>query len=140
VLRVPPPGSIGHIVFSDGAGGTIEAHGSADGVIASTLSGRRWDTGILVPGISYTQRTEAPVTGPSTVGYRMTTPMMTGPVVKKIQQGLKAKGFSPGTIDGEFGPHTQAAVVAFQLSNGLAGDGEVGAITAAALGVDLPSA
>lgn len=140
VLRVPPPGSIGHIVFSDGNGGTIEAHGSADGVIASTLAERRWDMGILVPGINYTQRAVVTVTGPSTVVYRLATPMMTGPVVKSIQQALKAKGFNPGTIDGEFGPHTQAAVVAFQLSNGLAGDGEVGAVTAAALKITLPNA
>jgi N-acetylmuramoyl-L-alanine amidase len=140
VLRIPQPGAIGHVVFSDGNGGTIEAHGSADGVVSLSLSGRRWDMGILVPGINYTQRAVAPVTGPSTVVFRLTTPMMTGPVVKKIQQALKAKAFNPGTIDGEFGPHTQAAVVAFQLSNGLAGDGEVGETTAALLGVDLPSA
>ncbi|WP_051978677.1 peptidoglycan-binding domain-containing protein [Edaphobacter aggregans] len=137
VLRVPQPGAIGHVVFSDGTGGTIEAHSSADGVISSRLAGRRWDMGVLVPGIKYTQRAVVPVTEPSTVVYRLMTPMMTGPVVRRIQQALKAAGFNPGAIDGEFGPHTQAAVVAFQLSNGLVGDGEVGELTASALGVAL---
>ena len=33
VLRVPQANLTGHIVISDGAGGTIEAHSSADGVI-----------------------------------------------------------------------------------------------------------
>ncbi len=39
VLRKAAPGAFGHIVVSDGAGGTVEAHSSRDGVIASTLAG-----------------------------------------------------------------------------------------------------
>jgi lysozyme family protein len=58
-------------------------------------------------------------------------------IVKRIQQALESKGFSPGTIDGEYGPDTEAAVVAFQLSEGLVADGEVGRDTAAALGISL---
>src|SRR5580765_2605344 len=41
VLRNPAPGAIGHVVVSDGAGGTVEAHSTNKGVIASTLAGRR---------------------------------------------------------------------------------------------------
>src|SRR5262249_2450465 len=52
VLRIPVAGATGHIVISDGEGGTVEAHSTKRGVIASTLAGRRWDTGILVPGIT----------------------------------------------------------------------------------------
>ena len=135
VLRIPPPGSIGHVVISDGAGGTVEAHGSADGVVALKLANRRWDMGILVPGISYTQNAPQPVPPPATTIYRLTTPPMTGQPVRDIQQALSTAGFDPGTIDGEFGPHTNAAVIAFQLSKGLVGDGEVGPQTAAALGI-----
>jgi peptidoglycan hydrolase-like protein with peptidoglycan-binding domain len=40
-------------------------------------------------------------------------------------------------IDGKFGPHTQAAVLAFQLSRGLTPDEGVGVKTGAALGVQL---
>jgi len=137
VLRVPQVGAIGHIVISDGLGGTVEAHSSKDGVIESVLANRRWDMGILVPGIAYTQGSDVPVPPPNTVIYRLTLPMMTGDKVRQIQQALEAAGFNPGPIDGEFGPHTHAAVVAFQLSNGLLPDGEVGPQTAAALGVQL---
>ena len=37
VLRVPAAEATGHVVISDGAGGTVEAHSSKRGVIASTL-------------------------------------------------------------------------------------------------------
>ncbi|MBC8026485.1 MAG: peptidoglycan-binding protein [Steroidobacteraceae bacterium] len=37
VVRKPMPGKIGHIVISDGKGGTIEAHSSETGVIRSTF-------------------------------------------------------------------------------------------------------
>jgi murein L,D-transpeptidase YcbB/YkuD len=137
VLRIPQPGAVGHIVFSDGRGGTVEAHSTKDGVIRSTLANRRWDMGILVPGINYTQGSVVPVVPPTTVIYRMTTPLMVGDKIKEIQQALQDAGFDPGIIDGQFGPHTHAAVVAFQLSQGMLADGEVGPKTAAALGIQL---
>lgn len=52
VLRSPAERR-GHIVVSDGLGGTVEAHSAARGVCASVLQGRIWTTGILVPGIDY---------------------------------------------------------------------------------------
>ena len=135
VLRIPQAGATGHIVVSDGAGGTVEAHSSKDGVIESTLAERRWDAGVLIGGIQYSQGAAVPVSPPKTLVYRLMMPVMTGNAVLKIQQKLKAAGFDPGTMDGEFGPHTQAAVVAFQLSFGLTPDGEVGVRTAQALGL-----
>lgn len=137
ILRIPQPGATGHIVISDGAGGTVEAHSPADGVIQSTLANRRWDTGILVSGIAYAQGPGVPVPPPDATICRLTLPMMVGDRVRQIQQALSQKGFDPGALDGEFGPHTHAAVVAFQLSEGLLPDGEVGPQTAAALGIQL---
>ena len=137
VLRIPKPGAVGHIVFSDGNGGTVEAHSTQDGVIRSTLANRRWDMGILVPGITYTQGSAVPVPAPTTVIYRLNNPIMVGDTVKEIQKALQAAGFDPGAVDGEFGPHTHAAVVAFQLSQGMLADGDVGPKTAAALGIQL---
>jgi putative chitinase len=58
-----------------------------------------------------------------------------GANVTALQQALQAAGFSPGAIDGQFGPGTQAAVLAFQNSAGLAADGIAGPQTAAALGL-----
>jgi hypothetical protein len=133
VLRTARAGSMGHIVISDGAGGTVEAHSSKSGVIASTLAQRRWDMGILVPGIQYTPGTGVAVPKPPATIYRLTSPMMTGPKVLEIQQKLQKAGFDPGVIDGKFGLHTHAAVVAFQVSRGLVADGEVGPSTAASL-------
>jgi N-acetylmuramoyl-L-alanine amidase len=133
VLRIPAPGATGHIVISDGRGGTVEAHSSQDGVVTLSLANRRWDMGILVPGIQYAQGTETQVAPPGSVIYRLTSPVMKGDQVLKIQKALTGADFSPGVIDGEFGPHTSSAVVAFQLENGLTPDGEVGAATAQVL-------
>jgi len=55
-----------------------------------------------------------------------------GEAVAEMQRLLAAKGYNI-TADGAFGPRTQAAVVAFQRSQGLTADGIVGARTWAAL-------
>jgi peptidoglycan L-alanyl-D-glutamate endopeptidase CwlK len=58
-----------------------------------------------------------------------------GPDVTRLQEKLKALGFDPGNIDGKFGPGTDAAVRAFQASEGLLVDGIVGRRTVATLGL-----
>ena len=50
-----------------------------------------------------------------------------------VQTALSRLGFSPGPIDGAWGPKTRAAVVAFQRAKGLSPDGVVGPKTIAAL-------
>ena len=57
-----------------------------------------------------------------------------GADVVKLQKQLKKLGFSPGRIDGDFGTGTQAAVMAFQRSEGLLPDGIVEIKTLQALG------
>lgn len=136
VLRNPKPGRIGHIVFSDGVGGTAEAHSRVDGVLQLTLSNRRWDTGILIVGVDYTPGGAVVIGAPPKI-FRLTSPHTKGPIVKRIQKALTDKGFDAGGVDGDFGPLTQAAVYNFQVMNGLAPDGEVGPLTAAALGISL---
>ncbi len=56
-----------------------------------------------------------------------------GSAVTSLQKQLAAKGFSPGPIDGIFGPKTRRAVVAFQKSAGITVDGLAGPQTMAAL-------
>ncbi|HNI68161.1 MAG TPA: peptidoglycan-binding protein [Nitrospira sp.] len=67
-----------------------------------------------------------------------------GQPVKRLQRKLLSLGFPPGTIDGEFGYGTEAAVLAFQRSNGLLADGIAGPRTLTALGLSdddsLPTA
>ena len=60
-----------------------------------------------------------------------------GPDVAALQAALTAAGFSPGgrNPDGDFGPATRAALVAFQRSKQLEPDGIVGLVTRAALGL-----
>src|SRR5437667_4428612 len=56
-----------------------------------------------------------------------------GPHVAALQQRLKDLGFDPNGVDGNFGPGTLAAVIAFQKSKGLQADGVAGPATLAAL-------
>jgi putative chitinase len=62
----------------------------------------------------------------------------TGVDVKTLQEQLKAHGFDPGQIDGNFGSGTEAAVIALQKSEGLLSDGIAGPRTLAKLGLAVP--
>jgi hypothetical protein len=136
LLRYPPaPGEMGHIAVSDGQGGTVEAAGSSTGVVVGKVSGRRWDTGVLVPGIDYSGGS-VHVSGPAKI-YAVGQPNMDGSKVKEIQTALAASGYSPGDVDGEYGTTTALAAAAFQKAQGIISDGEVGPDTAKALGVVL---
>jgi len=56
-----------------------------------------------------------------------------GKQVTILQRALKSLGYSPGTIDGKYGPATQRAVARFQRAAKLATDGILGPKTLAAL-------
>jgi N-acetylmuramoyl-L-alanine amidase len=135
VLRLGP--KMGHIVISDGRGGTVEAASTRLGVICHTLSNRRWDMGILIPGLSYEAGNGIPEPTPPGVIYRLTSPLMRGEKIAQIQQKLESLGFESGGADGVFGHQTFAALLDFQISNGLVPDGEVGPQTAKALGITI---
>jgi N-acetylmuramoyl-L-alanine amidase len=135
VLRIPRTQQIGHIAFCDGKGGTVEAHSSKTGVIKSKVSGRRWDCGVLVPGVEYFQNEDPVVVEPPAQIYRLTSPLMRGPQIRKIQRALTAAGFVPGRADGIYGPQTAHAVHLFQAARGLVADGEAGPATLKALGL-----
>ena len=63
-----------------------------------------------------------------------------GAQVKQLQRALAQLGYKPGTVDGIFGPNTEAAVMRFQTSAKLAADGVVGPLTLAALGKAIRNA
>ena len=138
ILRYPPwLGRMGHVVICDGTGGTVEARGYELGVAVGTVHMRRWNTGVLVPGIQYDEDvTPIDVIKPASV-YHINAPNVDRSVVRDIQRALQSAGIDSGPIDGIYGPKTMAAVAAFQQIKGLVVDGEVGAITAQALDVNI---
>ena len=126
LLRVPKLGAIGHIVFSQGNGKTVEAHSTKYGVKEDKVDGRRWDYGFLLPNVEYTENKAPVITSAPKIVYRLKTPMMSGDYVKTIQKGLQKAGFYLGWVpDVYFGPKMQDAVVKYQKKYGLIADGEV---------------
>ena len=79
------------------------------------------------------------VTSPPTAKPTATPPQgslklgSTGQEVKDLQQKLKSLGFYHGSVDGDFGEGTEAAVKSFQKQYGLTVDGKAGANTLAKL-------
>jgi len=134
LLRLPGS-AIGHVAISSGDGRTVEAHSRVKGVIEGAVDGRRWDIGVLVPDIDVRMPEVPAAVAPPGLVLRVTVPRMTGRLVREVQQALAATGFSHGPIDGVYGGQTAAAVRALQLRKGLAVDGEVGRLTAKALGI-----
>ena len=59
-----------------------------------------------------------------------------GADVSRLQTRLNELGFNPGKIDGDFGPGTEAAVIAFQRSEELLANGIVDIKTLRALGFE----
>ncbi|QJP12129.1 peptidoglycan-binding protein [Pseudomonas multiresinivorans] len=116
----------------------MEAAGTNLGVRAGNVSGRVWDYFCRIPGITYSSSLTAPRLKPLPKVIRLEDPNVKSAKVKEIQKSLKALGIDPGKIDGEYGPHTVAAVVAFQKTHRLVADGVVGPATARALKIDWP--
>lgn len=139
LVRKPAPGKIGHIVISDGKGGTVEAHSSRTGVIRNTLAGRRWDMGIIIPGVVAHAAPDLPPIEVATRTLRVESPLIAGEIVKVVQKELLRRGFFPGTADGVYGPQTADAVRQFQAQKGLVADGEVGPATFKALKIPVPA-
>jgi len=62
---------------------------------------------------------------------------MRGEEVRTLQFGLQALGYSPGMVDGIFGPGTEMALESFQTANKLLSDGVAGHATLGAYNVSL---
>jgi peptidoglycan hydrolase-like protein with peptidoglycan-binding domain len=95
----------------------------ADGICGPKTWARLNSTGAAKPPASTSPSTGTPTLKKGAKGAAVTT----------MQTKLREAGFSPGAIDGSFGPATQKALIAFQRANGLAADGVCGPKTWAAL-------
>ena len=67
------------------------------------------------------------------LGSRILRDGSEGKDVEDLQRRLKAAGYDPGEVDGEYGPNTEAAVRALQKDAGILVDGEFGPDSYAAL-------
>lgn len=135
LLRIGGDGIVGHVVFTQPGGKTVEANSTKYGLIESVSGGRRWNIGIKIPGIQYTEPEKVEEHEQPDVLY-VTSPLMSGTDVVKVQQALLNKGYHL-IVDGKYGPTTSAVVKSFQIKSGLVADGEVGHQTANELGITL---
>ena len=152
IIRAPVAGKIGHVAFAMGDGKhTLEARGKAYGVnVFDKAASRAWSIGCLLPGVDYGSVIAKPVVDTSRQkqpaqklpdGYLwLKVPRFRGGDVAALQQALARHKVDPGPIDGDFGPMSNAAVISFQLREGLEVDGVVGPVTASKLGLAFPVA
>ncbi|HAL82450.1 MAG TPA: hypothetical protein DCO83_09585 [Mucilaginibacter sp.] len=91
----------------------------------------------MVPRVTYSALVVVTLNLPAGAIYRYASPMISSPKIGVIQQALTDAGFSTNGVDSTFGLDTLSAVIAFQNAKGSTPDGEVGAKTAAALGISL---
>jgi peptidoglycan hydrolase-like protein with peptidoglycan-binding domain len=106
------------------AGYTAEAASAAPAAFAKPAA-----TAAPATSTVTTRVTAAAYTPPA----RTLAPGMTGSDVKALQERLASLKYYPGTIDGQFGPDTQAALWAFQEINGVKVTGVADAATKQAL-------
>ncbi|MES9969867.1 MAG: peptidoglycan-binding domain-containing protein [Candidatus Thiodiazotropha sp.] len=131
----------GHIIISVGDGvSTVEARGEDYGVMKHVISGRRWDMGVLIPGIHYDRTLieprPAPTDAPPKVLFYSGVPIH-DPLVLELQKKLQDLGFYDGPFTSEYGLQTAISVFEYQISKGLTPDGEFGAETAESIGIEL---
>lgn len=117
LLRFPAPGAVGHIIFAQGNGKSVEANCTKYGCIESVISGRHFDIGILLPGVKYDQLEDVVIVRPKV--FKLETPNMVDPFIGKVQ---KALGLLQDDI---FGKRTNDAIVSYQRKVGLVVDGQV---------------
>lgn len=134
-ILVRHSGRNGHVAISNGNNGTIEAMGSRWGVREGKIFGRKWNFGVLVPGVTYNLEDIEIEIEEDPVVYQITHPYMSGSKIEQIQQALKDIGYDPGTVDGIYGLRTELAVKKYQIDQGLVPDGDVGPQTLESLGI-----
>lgn len=127
---------IGHIAFSDGNGGTIEAKSSKDNVCRSQVKGRQWEYGILVNNVDYEINTAFvfDYSNPP-FNFYVTSPIMKHLIVEETKRKLAKINIFHGTIDQIYDTETAKAVSNYQAIKGLVVDGILGKDTLVSLKV-----
>ena len=114
--------------FSDPGGG--------DDIVAALqdqgASGDPWKIGAVVGHEGTDANGKVTNTGSGKSNASMAAPDGT---VRAAQAALEAQGYSPGSIDGQFGPNTHSALRKFQADKGLPQTGSLDSATKTALGI-----
>ena len=112
--------------------------GGAGGAVAGAVVGG--PVGAVVGGVggAYVgNETTGQRATSSTSSSSMTSSRYDPALVRNVQQALNDKGYSAGSVDGQWGPNTEDAVRRFQHASGLPQTGELEHSTLTALGVAL---
>ena len=132
----------GHIGIYIGDNNVIEAGGTNIGVVLSKLytpaTSKPWTNWGKLADVVYTDTEIPPEPAPPAFwlgrNLKLTYPYMRGDDIKGVQKAVAAAGYTPGKIDGVYGPKTENAIIRFQKFADIEVDGIVGPETTAALG------
>lgn len=113
-----------HVGVYIGNGYVIEARGHAYGVVKTRLKDRPWIQWGMPSWITYENMDKY-----VSVQAREIQRGASGSAVRTLQAALNARGYSCGTIDGDFGANTEKALRDYQKSAGLSVDGIAGVNT-----------
>ncbi|MDR6563559.1 MULTISPECIES: peptidoglycan-binding domain-containing protein [unclassified Arcicella] len=125
---------IGHIAFSDGNGGTVEAKSTKDGVCKSTIDGRQWEFGILINAVEYERNSILKLdyqTPP--LNFHVRSPLMEHKIVQETKEKLSKINLYHGDIDEFYNEEIAKAVSNYQKIKGLVVDGILGKETLSSL-------
>ena len=136
LLRRNPNG--GHVVMCVGDGNTtLEARGSAYGVVEHVIEGRDWNYGgILIPDLEYPAYA-TPARSGFTPAYEAlpniprhlrtyNNSILKGTSIKKLQNVLSERGLYKGQSTGKYDSQTAESVKKFQIESGITVDATVG--------------
>lgn len=121
---------IGHIAFSDGEGGTVEAHSANRGVCRATIKGRTWQYALLLKNIQYTNSSHDISKVTDIPSFEI---LRNSIFLDDIKQQLQEKKFL--STNSPTPKQLTHAVINYQNSSGLVVDGSIGIETLSSLNV-----
>lgn len=92
-----------------------------------------WNSGYWYPAYGYDPYFSNYVYDAPIYSYNDLEP---GAVIASVQAELQRRGYDPGSVDGEYGPATREALLAYQEDNGLPVTGEIDQATLESLGLE----
>lgn len=127
---------IGHIAFSDGRGGTVEAKNTREGVCKSSIEGRAWEYGLLINGVDYESNSElVPDYHTPPFNFYVRSPLMKHAVIEDAKKRLSTLNLYHGVINDVYDEETAKAIANYQNIKGLVVDGVLGRDTLRSLQV-----